>query len=129
MSSSPGPPGPLQRWTVSPRARRVRIRWVPTNPSAPVTRTFTSPTPAESLEVSIHHHLHQLAEADRRLPAELGLGLGRVADQEIHLCRPYEPRVRDDVLLPVEPDVREGDLAELAHAVRLVRGDHVVVRR
>ena len=32
-----------------------------------------------------------------------------------------------DVVLPVEADVAEGDLAELAHRVRLAGGDHVVV--
>src|SRR5215468_1121569 len=107
ISSSPDPPGPPQGSTVSPRARRVRTRWVPTKPSAPVTRTFTSATPAKSLEVGVHHHLHQLAEADRRLPAEDGLRLGRIAHQEIDLGGAHEPRVSDDVLLPVEPDVRE----------------------
>ena len=32
-----------------------------------------------------------------------------------------------DVLLPVEPDVAEGELAELPHRVGLAGGDHVVV--
>ena len=53
--------------------------------------------------------------------------LRRVADQVLDLGRAQEARVDAHVLLGVEPDVREGDVDELAHRVRLAGGDHVVV--
>ena len=66
-------------------------------------------------------------KVDRWLPAEDALGLARVAHQEIHLGRTIELRVDDHVLLPIQPDVIERNLAKLPHGVRLAGGDHVVV--
>src|SRR5678816_1246246 len=128
MSSSPGPPGPLQASTTSPRARRARTRWVPTNPSAPVTRTRTSAPPAKPLDVGVHHHLHQLVEVDRRCPSQLCSRLRGIPDQMVNLGGTDELRIDHYVLLPIKPDVGERDLAELAHRVRLVGGDQVIVR-
>src|SRR4029079_19509614 len=88
ISTAPGFPGPPHASTMSPRARRARTRCLPTNPSAPVTRTFTSVTPAQPLEIRVHHHLHQVAEVDRGLPSELRLRLRGVPDQMVHLRRP-----------------------------------------
>src|SRR5215472_14960942 len=128
ISSAPARPGPPHASTMSPRARSARTRCVPTKPSAPVTRTFTSSPPAQPLEVGVHHHLHELAEIDRRRPSELGLGLGRIPDQVIDLRRADELRVHDHVLLPVEVRPGESDLTEIPDAVSLVGGDYVVGR-
>ena len=39
-----------------------------------------------------------------------------------------EAGVDDDVLFPVEPEAVKGNLAKLAHGVRLTRGHDVIVR-
>jgi len=48
-------------------------------------RTAETECPLEAGDVGIHHHLDQLLELDGRLPAQLGAGLRRVAEQVIHL--------------------------------------------
>ena len=77
------PPGASQ--TSSPDASRCSISQRPTKPSAPVTSAFTpgeapdfcGPTEpcriasSRSADIGVDHHLDQLLEADRRLPAEL----------------------------------------------------------
>src|SRR5258706_103713 len=67
--------------------------------------------------------------ADARLPAEALTGLRCVADEVVQLGLAALQRLVDPhVLLPVEPDVCEGDLRELADGVQLPGGDHVVAR-
>ena len=58
---------------------------------------------------------------------KLGARLGRIADEQIHFGGADEARVELDVLLPVEPDVPEGDFHEFAHGMRLAGGDDVIV--
>jgi hypothetical protein len=53
--------------------------------------------------------------------------LAGVAEQQVDLGGAHQLRVDHDVLLPVEPHPREGDLHQLAHRVGLAGGDHVVV--
>ncbi len=53
------------------------------------------------LEVVLVHALDQLLERDLALPAELGLDLGGIAEEEVDLGRPHEPRVLLDVRRPV----------------------------
>src|ERR671922_1015465 len=83
--------------------------------------------PGQEGHVGIHQAGDELLEADGRLPAETLAGLRGVADQQVDLGGPEVALVDPDVLLPVQPDVRERDLAELLHRVGLAGGDHVVV--
>ena len=48
---------------------------------------------ASTLQVGADHLDHHLLEGGLRLPAELGLGLGRVAEQGLDLRRPEIPRI------------------------------------
>src|SRR5271167_3172346 len=80
------------------------------------------------VDVVLHHHLHQLSEGYPWRPAENVAGLGRIAAQFIDLCRPEIAAIDLDVALPVEASRREGELHEIANAVRLTCGDDVVVR-
>ena len=58
------------------------------------------------LEVVGDHHLDQLGERHLRLPTQLRLGLGGIADQQIDLGRAEELRVLADVVAPVlDPDL------------------------
>ena len=59
----------------------------------------------EHRHVGIDHQLRQLDKLRLRLPAELGLRLGGVADEQVHFGVPQERRVEHDVLLPVEAGV------------------------
>ena len=78
--------------------------------------------------VGVHHHLDELGEADFGLPAELGAGLRRVADEQIDLGRAEELVVDDDVVLVVRARrCANATSHELAHRVRLAGGDDVVV--
>src|SRR4051812_32378902 len=52
-------------------------------------------------DVRIDHDPDQLTEASLRLPAQLCLRFRRVANEEIHLCRPFVALVVFHVLLPV----------------------------
>src|SRR4051794_23298323 len=123
--------GPCASKTESPSRRRCAQRCRPTNPLAPVTRTRTplSRPRLQPLEVRVDHQLHELAEVHRPFPAELPSRFGGIADQYVYLRGPDERGVDVDVALPVESHVREGDLAELLHAVVLVRSDDVVFGR
>src|SRR5262249_28586446 len=127
-SNARTPPGPPAAQTVSPRASSARTRCRPTNPSAPVTRTFISARAfPEALEIGVDHHVDELAEVDRGFPAESCAGLCRVSDQEIHLGGTNESLIDDDVLLPIEANPGKGNLAELLDSVALLSGDEVVV--
>src|SRR5690606_8699081 len=83
----------------------------------------------EPCEIGIHHHGDQAAEVHFLAPAELLSGLAGVANQQVDLRRPEVPGVHLHVALPVEPDVLERDLHQLADRVRLARGHHVIVGR
>src|SRR5215472_11226706 len=86
ISNARTPPGPPAAQTMSPRASSARQRCVPTKPSAPVTRTFISARAfLEALVIGVDHHVDELAEVDRRFPAESRAGLGRVSNQEVDL--------------------------------------------
>src|SRR5262249_33266387 len=63
-----------------------------------------------------------------RRPTELSLGLGCVAEHVIHLCRTEKRGAGSNVLLPVEPNMIERDLDELADRVTHTGRDDVVVR-
>src|SRR5438552_6927946 len=120
--------GPHASATESPWSRKWLHKCLPTKPSAPVTRTRTLPHGRlQALEVGVHHQLDELLESDRRLPSELALRLGWIADQDVYFGRTNECRVDVDVLLPIEACAGESDLAELPHRMRLVRGDDVVL--
>ena len=62
----------------------------------------------------------------RRLPAELRLGLGGVADQRVDLGRPQVALIEADVVLPVEPGVLE-ETEEVADGVVAAGGQDEVV--
>jgi hypothetical protein len=70
---------------------------------------------AEPLNVGIHHHLHKATELNRGLPAQYLRAFARVTYQVIHFGRSKETRILAHVLLPVEADVPERFLDEIAH--------------
>src|SRR2546422_7837170 len=66
----------------------------------------------QRLQVRAGHQAYELLEGGLRLPAEVSLGLGRVADQVIDLGRARERRVYDhEGLVVPESRLVEGDLA------------------
>src|SRR3954447_16391310 len=71
----------------------------------------------EQIEVCVHHHPNQLGERGLGFPAQRVGGLGRIADQEVHLSRSEEALVDDHVFLVVQPCVPERQLAQLAHGM------------
>src|ERR1700682_1953207 len=82
----------------------------------------------QHLEIRAGHQADQLLEGRLRLPAEVALRLGGIADQMVDLRRSHERRVDHDVPLEVsEAGLVERALAALAHGVRLARRDHVVL--
>src|SRR5690606_35243709 len=70
----------------------------------------------------------EVAEPGPELPAEDLASAGRVADEQVDLGGTEEALVDDHVLLVVEADVAERDLAELPHRVGLAGGDDEVAR-
>ena len=66
-------------------------------------------------------------KCDARLPAEHAACLRRIAANALDIGRAKQDRIADDVLGPIEPQVRKDRLAELADRMRLAGGDHVVV--
>ena len=66
----------------------------------------------QQLQVRVDHQPDQLLEVRLRLPAQLALGLRRVAHEQVHLGGALEGVVDAHVRLPVEADVVEGDLDE-----------------
>src|SRR5581483_5430324 len=120
------------------RARARRARRAPAPPSArgPARASRRrAATPSEvvlfeprPLAVGVDHDPDKLVEAHGRLPAELLARLRIVADQQVDLGRAQVALVEDDVVAPVEVDVAERLLEELANRVRLAGREHVVVR-
>jgi len=82
---------------------------------------------ARQLKISLRHDADKLLEFDFRLPADLALELGRVADEEFHLAWALVAGVVLDVLLPVEIEQAEALLAEGADSVRFSGGTDIVV--
>src|SRR3954469_13242499 len=80
----------------------------------------------QEVEVGADHQADQLLEVRLRLPAELALGLGRVADEQVDLGRALERVVDPHARLPLEPDLVERDLDTAPHGVRLAGCDHEV---
>ncbi len=79
------------------------------------------PLAAREFDIVLDHHLDQLWEANPRLPAENVTRLGWIATQGIDLGRPEIAAVDLDMVPPVEASRREGELDQIAHAVRLPR--------
>src|SRR5260221_6443127 len=99
----------------------------------------------DDLEVARHHFRDHVLEARRMRPAELLLGLARVAEEEVDLGRSEITRVDADQCLSrraVHPhlfasralpgegtaDITEGDLDQFAHGMRLAGREHEIVR-
>src|SRR5688572_13070338 len=120
--------------TASPCRSSARVSHWPTNPAPPVMRTRRA-IPRLQAElampghVGIHHHPDQLGERHLRLPTEFLLCLGGITDEHVHLGRAKELLILNDVLLPIETHVSEGDLTQFTHGVHLAGGDDIVVRR
>src|SRR6266542_4835556 len=118
------------------RARSAATTNDPRKPAPPVTTTrLPAQNPgmlglaavAVPRQIGVDHEPDEIDEPDLRHPAQLVPRLGGVAQQEVDFRGPPQCRVDHDVLAPVEPRVREGQLHQLLHGVRLPRGHHVVV--
>src|SRR4051794_10723618 len=71
--------------------------------------------PLDRLDVGVDHQPDEVRERGLGRPPEHVARLGGIADQQVDLGRPEELGIDLDVLVPVEVDVRERQLAELAH--------------
>lgn len=83
----------------------------------------------QPVEVGAHHRTHQRLERHLRLPTEFRARLRGVADETSDIRGTQQVRIDIDMRAPVETDLVEGDLDELAHAVLVTRGDDVIGRR
>src|SRR5438309_10480700 len=81
-----------------------------------------------SLEIRLEHHRDELLERGRGLPAELGLHIRGVPTESWNLGSASELRIAPSVLSPVEPRMREGDLAELLDGNSAARRYHILSR-
>src|SRR5688500_8247402 len=75
-----------------------------------------------------YHLGDELGKRVLRSPAEHGHRLRRVADQLHGLGWAEKPRIDRDMIAVVQSDLRERELAEFTHGVRLAGGQHVIVR-
>src|SRR2546421_9734218 len=80
----------------------------------------------EQLQVCIDHAVHELFEADTRLPAEHGSGLGAVTHQPVDFSGTHEHGVASHIFDWIQADAGEGDVDELPHTMRHTRRDHEV---
>src|SRR5215211_5137680 len=73
---------------------RTSPRTSPANPSATCATSYRhgsdTRSALEQLEIGVDHQPDELLEGRARLPAQLRLGLGRIADEEVHLGGPLE---------------------------------------
>src|SRR5262249_9679005 len=74
------------------------------------------------------HHLYQLFELYPRLPFENPSGFRHVAPKLVHLGGTEIPWVDLHVSLPIEVQMSESQLEELAHRMRFAGGDDEVLR-
>jgi SAM-dependent methyltransferase len=79
-----------------------------------------------ALHLGVDHHVHELLEGDRGLPAERLARMRRVSARLRDVDGPQEALVDAHVLVVVEPHARERPVAELPHGVALARRDDVV---
>jgi len=68
-------------------------------------------------------------KGDARRPAQPGLRLGCVRDEEIDFGRAHVPLILHDVVTVVEVDAGKGALTQLLHGPRLAGPDDVVFGR
>src|SRR5437870_5500361 len=80
-----------------------------------------------ALAVVVDHHPHEPGETDVRYPAKLLARLRGVAEEQVDLGWAEVPLVDLHVLLPREAGVAERLVEELAHRMRLARGEDVIV--
>ena len=81
----------------------------------------------ETCQIRVNHHPHETGEIDLRPPPESRSGLRRIADEVVHFRRPKELGIETNVPLPIQLDVIERDLDQLAHRVTFAGRDDVVV--
>jgi hypothetical protein len=80
------------------------------------------------LQVGVDHLLDQLPEVNCRMPAQFGMGLGRVTDQDRDIGGPEETLVLDDVRPPViYSDMLKCNLKQVSDRMALAGGDDIVV--
>src|SRR5690554_2354238 len=108
----------------------------PSMPPAPVSTTRTllrydaidelRAFDGECRDIGVDHDLSEARRVDLGDPAEQLLRLRGVSDQGIHFGRAQVALVKSHILLPVEPDVLEGELQEVPYRVRRAGCDHIV---
>src|ERR1700694_5034047 len=115
-----------------PRASNAVARWPPAKPVMPVTkiriispwlRTLEGGGVMDQFEVGLDHEADQFGEVHLRFPAQDAPGLTEIPHEEVHLRRPGEGRILDDILLPVQVDAAERCFHQFADRMGLAGGD------
>jgi hypothetical protein len=83
--------------------------------------------PPRDFDIMLDHHIYERGERNSRLPGEHFARLARIAEKHINLSRPEIPLIDLDVSPPVQASSREGELDDVAHTVRLPRGNDIVI--
>src|SRR4029077_10916221 len=81
----------------------------------------------EQIHVRVDHDADQLLESYFRFPIETLLRFRRITEQQVDLGGALVARVVFYELLPIQINMRESRLDELAHRVRFAGGQHEVV--
>src|SRR5262245_43410180 len=96
--------------TSQPASANATASGSPTYPRPTIPIFIAISLRRQQRQVGSHHQADQLLEARARAPAELALGLARVAHQHVHLGRPLQRVVDPHVRLPLESGFVERDL-------------------
>lgn len=69
----------------------------------------------QPLKVGIQHFAEHWPEADLGSPAQRLQGLGRVAQQCVHVCRPVEREVNHQMMMHIQAGIPKGDFTNIPH--------------
>src|SRR6185503_6377484 len=121
-------PGESRRDT-RPRLPRDRPRAAREPAIGRRNRRRRSPAPSrltpQPFVVRVNHHAYQLLEGYGRRPLQLPLRERGIGLQQVHLGGTEEAGIFYHVVLPIQPQVAEGDLHELTDAVGGAAAFHV----
>src|SRR5579864_7639989 len=78
------------------------------------------------LKIAVDHHFDELFEGNFRMPAQCSAGLGAVASEVLHICRPQQLWVYFDMLSIVQSYMGKCDFQQTPYTVRLTGSDYII---
>src|SRR5437868_7904475 len=77
----------------------------------------------ERPQIKVHHHAHKFPKTGARLPSELRARLGVIRHDMLYFRRPHQLCIAADEFFPIQADVFESFVQEIAEGVGVTRAN------